>query len=182
VKRSALVVVPIYVIVGTIAFLFVGNQSKVRTDQTHLMAVTKGQLTVSHVTITVNVKGARSAVSMQLANGLSKSIALLSIKSPVARGAMMHFDSNMCQGNSTMIKLAEVDISSGHVQVFGYKHEGAMLAGLEESLRIGQRIPLTLTWQTSNQAISQTNIVATVVKPPSHLHLGPSAMPGMPGM
>ena len=170
-------------LVGVVALAVVLTHARgSATATTPAITVPGGRVAIANVTLSANTRKGRSAISLQLANGTAGQIALTSVSSSVATSSMLHFDTNMCQGNSAMIHLNEIDVTPNHVQVLGYRNQGAMLAGLRQTLTPGQRVEVTVTWRDARGARQSQTVAALVVKPPANLHLGSSGMPGMPGM
>jgi copper(I)-binding protein len=169
-------------VVGLVLAVSYTHTAGLPQDATPTIAVPHGRVAIAKVTLSANHQKGRSAVSLQLANGTDGQIAVTSVSATVATAAMLHFDADMCQNNSTMTPLREIDVAAGHVQVLGYRNQGAMLGGLRQTLLPGQHVEVTVAWRDARGARQSQTVTALVVKPPANLHLGSSGMPGMPGM
>lgn len=121
---------------------------------------------ISHVTVTAAKGGGEAAIVMTLKNGTTGPVSLLSVTSPDAGEGMIFFDTNMCQGNHAMTMLANLYVSAGFTQKFGYKFQGAMIGLLHKALVVGQKIPLVVLWSDFH-GFKKTKVVATVVPAPA---------------
>jgi copper(I)-binding protein len=141
-------------------------------------AQTQG-IELSPVTVTAAAKGGDSAIVFTFFNRTGHPILLHSVTSAAAKSNMVMIDNNMCQGNNVMIRLTNIYIASGWTQKFGYTAQGAMLIGLRQTLRRGQRILLEINWvdETTNES-HEVTANAVVIAPPPNLQFGGS-MPGM---
>jgi copper(I)-binding protein len=126
-------------------------------------------LKITDVTITAANQSGNSAVVMSITDNSSSPVSLMGVTSSVSRMSMIYYDDNMCQGNNKMTWLANIFISSGHVQKLGYRYQGAMLGNLRTTLRVGEIVPIKIAW--SNFAKYQNvTVMAKVVAPPKGLH------------
>lgn len=132
-------------------------------------ASSANQLKFTDVTISAANQSGNSAVVMSITDTSSSPISLMGVSSSVSRMSMIYYDDNMCQGHNRMTWLANIFILSGHVQKLGYRYQGAMLGNLRKALRVGEIVPLKVTW--SDFAKPQTvTVMAKVVAPPKGLH------------
>ncbi len=148
-----------------VALVLVGAGALVTSPNS---AAAPRQLTISDVTVTAAAKGHDSAVALKIVNSTAQPVSLLSVRSPSARGDMIFFDTNMCQGDHAMSVLSNIYISRGFIQKLGYRSQGAMLSELYRALTPGQKISLIVTWSNFNE-VHHTAIEASVVAAPRHI-------------
>lgn len=137
---------------------------------------------ITGATLTAATKNGDSAITLSLHNPLSENVLLQSVSSSIASGSMIFYDSNMCQGNTTMKPLANILVGAQQSQSLGYKYQGAMLSGLKQPLVVGSSVTLTLTWSENGASMHTESFIARVVAPPKGLHFDNSAMSPMSGM
>ncbi len=132
----------------------------------------------SHVKVTASHLHGQSAISMTITNDSKNVISLFSISSPAAKSGMIDYDTNMCQGNHSMMQLQNILIYAGHSQKLGYQYQGAMLRHTTQKIVAGETIPVVITW-TDFRTPHTVTLEAKVVTPPRHLNFGMSGMSGM---
>lgn len=124
------------------------------------------------VTATTNLK--ESALWIHLVNTSGHAIYVTSVTTTGARMSMLYYDANMCQGNNKMTWLANIEVSAHSSQILGYQYQGVMFSALRHPFRVGQAVPLTITWLDT--AVHTSHVVAKVVAPPKGLHFLMSPM------
>jgi copper(I)-binding protein len=133
-------------------------------------------LDITGATLTTANAGGDSALSVILRNTSSQTLYMTGIGSSIARSSMIFYDSNMCQGDSAMIPLQNIAISSGATQKLGYKYQGAMLGALTTKLKLGGSAPMQLSVKDSKNHLSTFTFKAKIVDAPKGLHFAMSGM------
>ncbi len=145
------------------------------TTTSPALTAVPANLHITNVTVTAARVRGESAVTMSIGNDTGGPISLMNVTSPVSSMNMLYYDTNMCQGNTAMTWLPNILISSHQVQLLGYRNQGVMLSRLQESLKVGQRVPLRIKYSDFSSARTIT-VDALVVAPPKGLHFLMSAM------
>jgi len=139
-------------------------------------------LQITGATLTAAPTGGNSAIALTIKNSMKKNIVITGFTSADAGAAMIFYDSNMCQGNTTMTALPNILLAPGQSQNLGYKYQGAMLSQLKRALLVHQNLQIELLWHEVGGANQSQEISATVVKAPAGLHFANSSSMNMPGM
>ena len=138
-----------------------------------------GKVSVADATVTSAAKNGMSAVSMNFSNGMKGPIDIVSVTAPLAKIGMLHYDQNMCQGNSTMVRIPNVVDPSGNLLAFSTRGFGAMLMGLHRGITSHQKLELDVTWADPTGRRHLSIVDAVVVPPPAHIHFGSSGSMNM---
>ena len=127
-------------------------------------------------TLTAAPSSGESALTVSITNTSTKPLTLLSITTQSAKGWMLFYDANMCQGNQTMQYLANIFIPKGHTQQLGYTHQGAMLWRLSTPFKTGGTVLLDFKFAQANGTDETVFPSAKVVPSPRHLRFIMSGM------
>jgi len=142
-----------------------------------------GKVQISGASLTATAAGGSSAIVLTLKNNSDKNVLITGFSAAQTAHSMIFYDSNMCQGNTTMTALPNILMAPGQSQNLGYKYQGAMLSGLTTALVVGESVDLTLQWNVEGASAQSTTFTAKVVKAPAGLHFGKSSTQmNMPGM
>ena len=138
---------------------------------------------ISGASLTAASVGGSSAIVLTMKNNSDKNVLITGFSTAQAAHSMIFYDSNMCQGNTTMAALPNILVAPGQSQSLGYKYQGAMLSGLTRALVVGESVNLTLLWNEVGGSAQSATFTAKVVKAPAGLHFGKSSTQmNMPGM
>ncbi len=137
------------------------------------LAASSTQVIFTSVTLTATKSGGDTAISLKVQNRGASAVSVTAVSSRIAEGAMLFTDVNLLQGIHQMVGLPNISVRAGGVQTFGFRGIGAMLAGVTQSLRRGEIVPLAVHW--NNAAGSHVaQVWARVILAPAHINFGMS--------
>lgn len=123
-------------------------------------------LEITEVQIDRPVLSDQAVVHLSILNTSGRNDRLVAATSPVARTATFHTSTLDRQGRTTMLDLTSVEIPDGGYTLFQSGGIHIMLGDLRAPLRLGERVPIDLTFSVSGHR----RVIATVVPIGSSLH------------
>jgi periplasmic copper chaperone A len=106
-----------------------------------------GPLTVKDVWVRAAPAGSQTAVYFTIVNGKVAPDALVGVSTPAAAGAGLHETMTDSSGMTGMQPVGQIDIPGGGTVALKPGGYHVMLTGLVNELKVGDTIPLTLTFE-----------------------------------
>lgn len=128
------------------------------------LAQASGPITVSDAWSRPAVAGTNAAGFMMLMNEGKTPSALVKVESPLARKVEIH-RSSMAGGVMSMSAEAKVDLPAGGMVTFAPGAYHLMFLGVTKTLKAGDRLPATLTFQGGRRI--RTDFAVTAGGPPA---------------
>lgn len=119
-----------------------------------------GKLEVHDATVAVPPNPSQAAVRFMVDNGTAKDDKLVAVSTPVADRAEVHKSSVDAEGRSTMDAVPSLDIPAGSSVTFETGGLHVMLTGLTKDLKVGDTVPLKLTFEEAGQVDVTVDVVA----------------------
>jgi copper(I)-binding protein len=124
--------------------------------------------TVGPVHLTAAPKKGLTVVLATVTNVSNKPMTIYRVTTKFAPAAMLHYDVNMCQKGNQMNVLPMVVIPPHRHITLSTKGVGVMLTPISHALRVGERVPISLTYAIDLRR-QTLNLTADVIAPPKGL-------------
>lgn len=124
----------------------------------------------SHATMTAGASGGDSALVLSVQNASPHAITLLSITDAQAASFMFFRATSIITSTQAMHYVADIVVPAHHGVTLSYQRQGAMIAGLHQRIRVGERVPLAIKWSDAADHDHTSFVYFRVVAAPAHLH------------